>query len=646
MRHITTVSLAALLLTVVGCGSPDGAGTGGSAAIADADWPAYGRDQGGTKFSPLTLIDRNNVTQLDVAWTWDTDEKVIAGPSAPIRGQTVRPGSFEVTPIVVADTMYLVTPYNRVVALNGSTGAVIWEYDPRTTMFGQPPNGTGFVHRGIAMWSGPEGRRILLNSRWRLIAIDAATGEEIESFGYRGEIDLTADLMWPTNPLHYTQTSPPVVFEDLVIVGNGVGDAIVYPNDPPGHLQAFDVRTGERVWNLNLIPQEGEPGNETWEGDSETVTGHTNVWAPMALDDERGIVYLGVGTPSNDYYGGDRLGDNLYAESLLAVNARTGELLWHFQTVHHGLWDYDLPSPPVLYTAEVEGRTVDAVAIVGKTGFIYVFDRVTGVPVWPIEERAVPGSDVPGEVTAATQPFPTLPEPFARQQFTPDDLIDLTPELRRRAEELTRGYTFGGLYTPPTMGGTLAMPGIIGGGNWGGSAIDPTTSMLFVKSTEEASLLKIAANDPMITAGAFGIDRASSRTLRIDGIPITNPPWGTLTALDMTTGKISWQVPVGDQPQLRDNPLLRGVDLPDRLGVAGAAGPVVTAAGLIFLTGGGDVLYGFDAATGDELGSAQLPGRGYANPMTFASGGRQYVAIATGGGRDAATLVVFGLPEG
>ncbi|MBT3325115.1 MAG: pyrroloquinoline quinone-dependent dehydrogenase [Gemmatimonadales bacterium] len=649
-----SASSFALILTLLlaACAGPDGgAADAVSSVFADSDWPAYGRDQAGTKFSPLTTIDRSNVASLEVAWTWETGETVIEGPAAPVRGSTVRPGTFEVTPIVVSDTMYVVTSYNRVLALDASTGEEIWEYDPLTTDFGQPPNGTGFVHRGIAMWTGesetgaPQ-RRIFLNSRWRLIAIDAATGMEIESFGYRGEIDLTADMIWHTNPLHYTQTSPPVVFGNVVILGNGVGDAIVYPYDPPGQLQAFDVLTGERVWNLNLIPQEGEPGNETWEGDSETFTGHTNAWAPMALDDERGIVYLGVGTPSNDYYGGHRLGDNLYAESLLAVDARTGELLWHFQTVHHGLWDYDLPAPPVLYTEEVDGRSIEAVAIVGKTGFVYVFDRVTGEPVWPIEERAVPGSEVPGEVAAPTQPFPTLPEPFSRQQFTPDDLIDLTPELRRRAVEMTRGVQFGGLFTPPTMQGTLAMPGIIGGGNWGGSAVDPTTGLMFVKATEEASLLKIAAPDPARTVGDYGIDRASNRSLRIEGIPITNPPWGTLSAIDMSTGRLAWQVPVGDRPELRDHPLLRGVELPDRLGVQGAAGPVVTAGGLIFLTGGGDVLYAFDSSSGEEVWSAQLPAVGYANPMTYGdASGRQFVVIATGARGENGILVAFALPE-
>lgn len=644
-RKRTLGPVAAVLGLVIACGPAGDRPTTSAEATPDADWPVYGRDQAGTKFSPLTSIDRSNVASLEVAWSWDTGESPISGPAAPIRGQTVRPGNFEVTPIVVSDTMYLSTPYNRVVALEAATGEVLWTHDPRTTDFGQPPNGTGFVHRGVALWSGDGERRIFLNSRWRLIALDAATGRVIDSFGHGGEIDLTEDLLWPTNPLHYTQTSPPVIFGDLVILGNGVWDGFVYPNDPPGNLQAFDVRTGEKVWNLNLIPQEGEPGNETWEGDSETVTGHTNAWAPMVVDDDTGVLYLGVGTPSNDYYGGHRLGDNLYAESLLAVDARTGALLWHYQTVHHGLWDYDLPAPPVLYEATVDGRSIDAVAIVGKTGFVYAFDRTTGEPIWPIEERPVPGSAVPGEVAAATQPFPTKPPPFARQSFTEDDLINLTPELRRQAVEATRGYRFGGLFTPPTLEGTIAMPGIIGGGNWGGGAFDPASGYLFVKSTEQPSLLTIAPAHPETTVADYAIDRNTSRSLRVDDLPISNPPYGTLTAIDMNAGELAWQVPVGDQERIRRHPALAGVDLPARLGVPGAAGPVVTAGGLVFLTGGGDVLYAFDSSTGDELWSADLPGRGYANPMSYAtSDGRQLVVIATGGGNEGGTLVAFALP--
>ena len=630
-------------------GAPGSCGPAAESEQAPAPpgaWGAYGGDPGGSKFADLDQIDRTSVADLTLAWTWETGEEPITGPRRPVRGQSVIPGNFEVTPLVLGDTMVLSTPYNRVVALDAGTGAEIWTYDPRTVEWGQPPNGTGLVHRGVAVWSGPEGRRVFLNTRWRLIALDFRTGEPIASFGHRGEIDLTEDLLWPTNRLHYTQTSPVTVFEDLVIVGNGVWDGFVYPRDPPGNLQAFDVRSGRLVWSFNLIPQPGELGNETWEDGAWDVTGHTNAWAPMVVDVERGLLFAGIGTPSNDYYGGARLGDNLFAETLLCLDARTGARVWHFQTVRHGLWDFDLPGAPVLYSATVDGQPIDAVAIAGKTGWVYAFDRETGDPIWPIEDRPVPPSDVPGERAAATQPFPTRPPPFARQGFTEDDLIDLTPDLRRRALEVTRGYRFGPLFTPPSLDGTVSMPGIIGGGNWGGAAVDPRTGTLFVKSTEEPSVLRIARADTVRFDAEWTLDFGTSRSPTVDGIPISQPPWGTLTAFDMNAGEILWQEPVGDRPELRTHPALRGVALPERLGVAGAPGPVVTAGGLVFLTGGGDVLYAFDSETGMVLWEADLGARGYANPMSYATrDGRQFVAIATGGRDDPARLQVFALPD-
>ncbi len=632
---------AALLVTLASC-QPD---PRASAWTAEPDeWPTYGGDAAGTRHSALTAVNRETVSRLRVAWTWETGDVPVPGPMRPIPGQDVRAGNFEVTPVVIGDTMYLTTPYNRVVALNAATGERIWSYDPRTVEWGRPPNGTGLVHRGIAVWTGGEGRRIFLNTRWRLIALDAKTGQPIQSFGHRGEVDLTEHLLWHTNRLHYTQTSPPVVYGDLVILGNGVWDGFVYPKDPPGNIQAFDVRTGELVWSFNPIPQQGEFGNETWEEGSWRVKGHSNAWAPMTVDVERGLLYAPMGTPSGDYYGGDRKGDNLFAETLLCLNARTGERVWHFQIVHHGLWDYDLPGAPVLYSADVDGRTVDAVAVAGKTGFVYAFDRVTGDPIWPIEEREVPASDVPGERASATQPFPTKPPPFARQGFTQDDLVSLTPELRRRALAATAGIRFGSLYTPPSLEGTLGLPGIIGGANWGSVAVDPATGYLYVKGTESPALFKLAPADTSRTAAPYDIDRALRGATNIDGIPIIDPPYGTLTAIDMNRGEIVWQVPVGDDRRVRGHPLLAGVVLPERLGVSGAPGPIVTAGGLVFVSGGADALYAFDAATGDLLWEGPLPGRGYANPMTYATAdGQQFVVVASGGGADGGTLVVFGL---
>jgi len=638
---VLTLALATLLASA--CAAPDDRGA--SWTPSPSEWPAYGGDDAGTRYSALDQVTPDNVGTLEVAWTWSTGDVPVPGPMRPIPGQDVRAGNFEVTPIVVGDTMYLSTPFNRVVALNAATGEEIWSYDPGTVEWGKPPNGTGLVHRGVAIWTGTSGRRVFLNTRWRLIALDAATGLPVETFGHRGEVDLTEHLLWHTNRLHYTQTSPPVVFENLVIVGNGVWDGFVYPKDPPGNIQAFDVTTGALVWSFNPIPQEGEVGNDTWEEGSWRVKGHTNAWAPITLDVERGLLYAPMGTPSGDYYGGDRKGDNLFAETLLCLDARTGKRVWHFQTVHHGLWDYDLPGAPVLYTAHVDGRDVDAVAVAGKTGFVYAFDRVDGTPIWPIEERPVPQSDIPGERTSPTQPFPTRPPPFARQGVTQGDLVSLTPGLRARALRAVRGRRLGPLFTPPSLEGTLGTPGIIGGANWGGSAVDPRTAYLYVKATESPALFKLASADTSRVAIPWDIDRSARGATSIDGIPILGPPYGTLTAIDMNRGEIVWQEAVGDDARVRANPLLAGVALPERLGVAGAPGPIVTGGGVVFVAGGADVLTAFDAATGRRLWEGTLPARGYANPMTYATrDGRQFIAIATGGGADGGTLVVFALP--
>jgi quinoprotein glucose dehydrogenase len=608
------------------------------------DWPVWGGDAGGQKFSPLEQVNRSNVGRLEVAWTWETGEKAIPGPRQPIPGQDVRPGSFEATPLVINDTMYLSTSYNRVVALDANTGQEIWSYDPEIIEWGRPPNGTGLVHRGVAIWSGAGQRRIFLNSRWRLIALDAATGKPIESFGRGGEIDLTENLLWPTNRLHFTQTSPPVIYEDLVILGNGVADRLVYRNDPPGTMQAFDVHTGERAWRFDLIPQKGEVGNETWEQGSWRYTGHTNAWAPLTLDEQRGLLYVPVGTPSNDWYGGHRKGDNLFAETLVVLEARTGKRVWHFQTVRHGLWDYDLSAPPTLLTIEREGRAIDAVAVAGKTGFLYTFDRVTGEPVWPIEDRAVPQSDVPGEQTSPTQPFPTRPAPFSTISFTEDDLIDFTPELRAQALEAIRPYRYGEPFLPPSLQGSIIMPGILGGANWGGPAVDPRTGILYVKASNSPSLLKLREADPAEVEGDYDIDR-SVRGLNVSGLPINKPPYGTLTAIDMNRGEHLWQVPVGDLPNVRFHAALRGVELPKRLGAVGATGPIVTAGGLVFVSGGSMALYALDAATGEELWEHPLGNRSNANPMTYRTrAGRQFVVIAVGSGDDT-RLMAFALPE-
>lgn len=431
------------------------------AAAFAQDWPYYGGDQAGSRYSALDQIDRANVAKLKVAWEWKTGE-------APYPELKTNPGNFEATPLMIDGVLYLSTPYNRVVALDAATGSELWSYDPKAYADGQPPNGTGFVHRGVGAWRDGGKLRIVINSRAKLIELDAQTGKPVAQFGDNGVVNLVAGLRWQTDPKRYTNTSPVVIYKDLIIAGNGVGDRLAYKQDPPGDVRAFSARTGKLVWTFHTVPMKGEFGADTWEGNSASYTGHTNVWAPITLDEARGLVYLPVSTPSNDFYGGARLGANLFAESLVCLDAATGKRKWHYQIIHHGLWDYDLPSPPELVTIHVNGRKIDAVVQLTKTGWAFVFDRVTGKPVWPIEERPVPASDVPGEKASLTQPVPTKPPAFERQGVTLDDAFDLTPELKAEAQAALQKYHIGPIFTPPSLEGTVMRPGTIGGANWGG----------------------------------------------------------------------------------------------------------------------------------------------------------------------------------
>jgi quinoprotein glucose dehydrogenase len=611
------------------------------------DWPYYGGDQAGTKFSPLSDVNASNVTRLTVAWEWAAGEKALAEFGT-------RPGVFQTTPLMIDNVLYFSTPYNRVVALNAETGAERWAFDPKAYEDGQPPNGSGFVHRGVAAWrdSAAGGAlRIFINSRYRLFCLDAATGRPVESFGTRGVADLSAGLVWEINKRHYTNTSPPVVYKDLVILGNGVGDRLAYKNDPPGDVRAFSARTGKQVWTFHTIPQPGEFGNDTWQNDSWAYTGHTNVWAPMTLDEARGLVYLPVTTPSNDFYGGRRPGSNLFAESLVCLDANTGTRKWHYQLVHHGLWDYDNPSPPNLVTIRVDGRAIDAVVQLTKQGFAFVFDRVTGTPVWPIEERPVPPSDVAGEHAWPTQPFPTKPPAFTEQGVTLDDAFDATPELKAAAQKELQKYRIGPLFTPPSAKGTVQRPGLIGGANWGGAAFDPQSGVLFLKSTNEPNIGRVGTPDrSSANPRASEVDAELARVgdtnaTFMNGLPLLKPPFGHLTAIDLTRGAIKWRVPFGDTPSLRRHPALAGVTLPASLGVAGAPGVLATAGGLVFAGGGDLAFHAIDAATGAQRWHATVPRRANGTPMTYrSSGGRQYVIIATGGGEDA-SLVAFALPR-
>ena len=619
------------------------AGVSGQSTKSAMEWPYYGGDQGGSKYSTLSDINTSNVSRLHEAWMWKTGE-------APLEKYGTRPGMFENTPLMIDSVLYLSTPYNKVVALDAETGATLWSYDPKTYEDGQPANGTGYVHRGVAAWRDGGKLRIFMNTRYRLICLDAKTGQPQQTFGDNGIVDTSHGLIWPINKLHYSQTSPPVVYKDMVIIGNGVGDRLVYRKDPPGDVRAFDAHTGKQLWSFHTIPQAGEFGNDTWAEDSWKFTGHTNVWAPMTLDEQRGLIYLPVSTPSNDFFGGNRPGANLFGESLVCLDATTGKRKWHFQIVHHGLWDYDLASPPTLATITVDGKKIDAVVQLTKEGFAFVFNRVTGKPVWPIEERPVPASDVPGEHAYPTQPFPSKPPALSPQGVTLEDAFDLTPELKAEAQEEMKKLRMGPLFTPPSYQGTLMLPGMLGGANWGGGAFDPDTGLLYVKTTNVAHIARIKAPDRSsknpraseIDADWSG-DLSGTNATFHHGLPLTKPPYAHLTAIDLNHGTIAWKQPFGDWPELRKNAALKDVKLPDVVGVAGPPGGIVTKGGLLFVGGEDVALHAVDKTTGKDLWVGPLPGRSYATPLTYRTkSGRQFVVVATGIGANAA-LVAFSL---
>ena len=609
------------------------------------EWTSHAGDAAATRWSVADDITAQNVDGLRLAWEWRTEETALPDAAS---GTLLVPGRFQATPVMRSGTLYLSTPYNRVVALDAADGRQRWAFDPGAVQFG--PIGddrAGFVHRGVALWEGDGQRRVLMTSRWWLIALDADTGVPISTFGDQGRVDLTSGLRWPVNRLHVGNTSPPLVSGNVVIVGSSIADGLVYERDPPGDVQAFDVRTGKQLWRWEPVPGAGHPARASWGGQSAEVTGHVNVWAAVSLDAERGLVYLPVSTPSNDYYGGRRPGDNLYAESIVCLEAATGRLVWTQQLVHHGLWDYDPAPAPLLTTIRRDAVNLDVVFVAGKTGFLYAFDRVNGEPVWPMTERAVPPSDVPGEVASPTQPHPAWPLPFAKQGFSRDDLIDFSPELNRQALERIEGKRLGPVFTPPSREGTVMLPGWTGGAGWGSTALDLDRRVLLVKASNQPVLARVVPDatlgyrlDPAVAPGAPltltlpGWSNWYGRWHEPQRLPIIKPPYGTLTAIDIDSGATRWQVVLGDTPGLRDHPLLRDLALPP-LGVAGSPGGVATRGGLAFITGGGRELIAIDTRDGSVRWSASLNSRADSNPMTYRVNGRQFVVVAVGEGEHA-----------
>jgi quinoprotein glucose dehydrogenase len=606
------------------------------------DWPSYGGDNGSSKYSPLDQINAENVDQLEIVWEWlSLDNATVASNLADGNNRAV-PAGYKATPLVVDGIMYVSTSFGRVVALDAANGELRWSFDTRAWEAGRPMN-LGYNTRGVAYWARGDKKRLFFATYDSYLwSIDVVSGTPDENFGDAGRVDLTLGLGREFDRQLYGVVSPPLVTNDRVIVNSAIHDAPSSIEMPPGDVRAFNPDTGEMEWIFHTIPQAGEFGNDSWEDGSWEYTGNTNSWTIMSADDELGIVYIPIGTPTNDWYGGKRPGDNLFAESLVAVRAETGERVWHFQTVHHGLWDYDLPAAPTLIDINVDGRPIKAVAQISKQGFTYVFDRITGEPVWPIEERPVPPSSIPGEVASPTQPFPTKPAAFEPQGISDETLIDFTPELRQEALQIIEEFDYGPLFTPPTLRGTIQFPGWGGGGEWHGAAFDPDTGLYYIPSASVPIVVQL--REARRQRAELGYVRGGAMSVSgPQGLPLTKPPYSRITAIDMNSGEHEWIVPHGEgnRQQIID----MGILDPGPVGSTSRTGPVLTKM-LLFMAqsdGGRNLLRAFDKASGAVVHEAELPLPPAGTPMTYMVGAKQYLSIAVGGGQDS-RLVTLALP--
>ena len=643
IRRVSMMVLAALVYTL-----PAVAQTGAKGG----EWRFYAGDGGSTKYSALDQINRDNVKNLRIAWRWKTDN---FGPNPEFY--------YEATPLMVKGVLYTTAGYRRAVAaIDAATGETVWTYrmDEGQRGLNAPRRNSG---RGVGYWTdGTQERILLITPGYQLVALDAKTGIPIPDFGNKGVVDLKQGLDRPVDPITGAigASSAPIVVRDVVVVGAALvtGRAPKSKENAPGFIRGYDVRTGKRLWIFHTIAQPGEFGHETWEGDSWRYTGNTGVWAPISADEELGYVYLPVEDATGDYFGGHRLGNNLFSSSLVCLDAKTGKRVWHYQLIHHDIWDYDPPTSPILVDVTVGGRRIKAVAQITKQAYAYVFDRVTGQPVWPIEERPVAASDVPGERTALTQPFPTRPAPFDLQGIRIDDLIDFTPELRAEATKLASQYRLGSLFTPPARGenadgtkGSIQMPGSGGAASWDSGAADPETGVLYVTSSTSPSL-RALVNDPQLSDMNF-IDGAPGGEGYVlegpQGLPLTKPPWGRITAIDLNTGNHLWMVPNGETPdEVKNHPALRGMNIP-KTGKNIRGGILVTKT-LLFV-GANKRLYGerilqaFDKRTGERIAAIELPGVTTGVPMTYAINGKQYIVVAVGGQNHPGELVALTLPS-
>ena len=669
----------------------------------NGEWRSYSGNIAGQKYSPLDQIDASNFNDLEIAWRWtsvdamvsrtmpdgsewwapldDIVESLVADtPNLYRTGHLPRPGGMRVTPLMVGGVMYFNTALSQGVAVDATTGETLWVFNPKSYEEGTTPMSGTFIQRGVAYWTdGEDDERIFWGTgNGYLVCVQAKTGQPCPDFGPDGSGMVDAMVGLPRairedrdylNALLYGIHSPPIVVRDRVVHGSQVADRRITKEAVPGWVRAWDVRTGEHSWDFHTVPNSADEfGADTWLNESWRYSGNGNVWSFLAGDNELGHVYLPTGTVTNDYYGADRPGDNLFSESIIAVEVETGERVWHFQAVHHGLWDYDFPTSPNLVDVTVDGRDIKALVQVSKQGFVYTFDRVTGDPVWPIEERPVPTeTNMPNEYVSPTQPFPTKPAPFEYQGVTIDDLVDFTPEIRQMAIEVVKPFRLGPLFTPtsrPVEGGwqgTLMRPPDGGAATWAGAAVDPETGMLYVPSRNNAVVISLYEPDPALgatvayTHGAPEADRLAGRglgpsrsgALMPRGLPLLKPPYSRMTAIDMNTGEHEWMVPLGDGDRYRNHPMLRDLNLPP-LGGDGAGGPVLTKTLVISAlsaggSDGGPRLVARSKETGEELGSVDLPTGAIGTPMTYMVNGKQHIALAIGGRPP--ELISFTLPD-
>ena len=646
-RHAVTCGLVAATLAWAGPAA-------GQHGAAGGEWRFYAGDGGHTQYTALDQIDAGNVDDLQVAWRWRAEN------SDP------RPFfNFESTPLMVGGVLYTSTGASEVAAIDAATGETIWLFTPppRPGVGDDParqPQGSG---RGVAWWTDGEEERIFHNvSDGRLVALDAKTGTLVDDFGTGGYVDLSQDIDSPGAQVRCV--SSPIVSND-VVVAQVIPAVETGYTATPGHIRGYDARTGERLWIFHVVPQADDFGVETWEDESWRYTGHAGVWTQLTVDEELGYLYLPTEIATNDWYGGHRPGDNLFAESIVCLDIRTGERVWHYQLIHHGVWDYDNPSPPTLVDVTHDGRRLKAVAIVTKQGYTYVFDREDGTPLWPIIEMPVPRSDVPGERTSPTQPVPSRPAPFEVQGFTVDDLIDFTPELRAEAMEIAASYRMGPLYSPPSLiddpdgtRGRLTLPGWGGGSSWPGAGVDPETGILYVPSVTVPIVIALGKGDP---------GGANPDYIRVGpvyppgprGLPLVKPPWGRITAIDLNTGDHLWMKPLGSAPrEVREHPDLQGLGLDfSTMGQNGRPGALVTKT-LLFMGEGGGVrggvasrwgaggptLRAYDKGTGEVVAELVLPANPTAPPMSYLLDGRQYIAVAAATLETPAEIIALALP--